>query len=270
MAEGAENAGIVVGMYEPMAADYEEIWAPLLRAYGLRMLDALPLGSAHHVLDLGCGVGSLLPDIRERAPRAFVTGVDLTEGMLRRAPDGCTVAAMDGTRLAFAERSFDAVISCFVVFHFPDPKAALAGVHRVLRPGGSLALAVWGQRWDFPAADVWGEALDEHGAGPDFASSGPPDGEEQVNAPAKLANVLDAAGFAEVRTEALPWEREWDLEGFMRWGEGMGPSRRRLSTLPAQTRRSVVSQVRARVGALPAGSLVQRYEVVLGFGAVPT
>src|SRR4249920_1687323 len=137
MPEGAENAEIVVGMYAPMAADYEEIWAPLLRAYGIRMLDELPLEGAARVLDLGCGVGQLLPDIRARAADAFVVGIDLTEGMLRRAA-GSSVAVMDGTRLGFADASFDAVVSCFVLFHFPDPRAALEGVRRVLRPGGSL------------------------------------------------------------------------------------------------------------------------------------
>lgn len=265
MQEGAENAEIVVGMYAPMAADYEEIWAPLLRAYGIRMLDELPLEGAARVLDLGCGVGQLLPDIRARAADAFVVGIDLTEGMLRRAARS-SVAVMDGTRLGFADGSFDAVVSCFVAFHFPDPRAALEGVRRVLRAGGSLALAVWGQRWDFPAADAWEPVLDAHGAAADFASSGPPDGEDQVNAPEKLANVLTGAGFRDVRTEASAWEQVWDLDGFMGWGERMGPSRRRLATLPVATRRAVSDEVRARVAAMPDGALVQRYEVVLGSG----
>lgn len=265
MPEGAENAEIVVGMYTPMAADYEEIWAPLLRAYGIRMLDELPLEGAARVLDLGCGVGQLLPDIRARAADAFVVGIDLTEGMLRRAA-GSSVAVMDGTRLGFADASFDAAVSCFVLFHFPDPRAALEGVRRVLRPGGSLALAVWGQRWDFPAADAWEPVLDAHGAAADFAASGPPDGEDQVNAPEKLANVLKGAGFRDVRTEASAWEQSWDLDGFMGWGERMGPSRRRLATLPAVTQRAVSDEVRAQVAAMPDGALVQRYEVVLGSG----
>ena len=243
MPEGAENAEIVVGMYAAMAADYEEIWAPLLRAYGIRMLDDLPLEGAARVLDLGCGVGQLLPDIRARAADAFVVGIDLTEGMLRRAA-GSNVAVMDGTRLAFADASFDAVVSCFVVFHFPDPRAALEGVRRVLRPGGSLALAVWGQRWEFPAADAWEPVLDAHGAAADFAASGPPDGEEQVNAPEKLANVLAGAGFRDVRTESLGV------------GAGLGPRRlhglgRADGPVPAAPRHAAARDAARGVGRSP-------------------
>jgi len=257
-------------MYAPMAEDYEAIWAPLLRAYGIRMLDALPLTGAARVLDLGCGVGTLLEDIRARAADAFVVGVDLTEAMLRRAGRDARVAVMDGTALGFADETFDVVVSCFVAFHFPDPRAALTGVRRVLRPAGAIALSVWGQRWDFPAADAWGPVLDAHGAGEDFAASGPPDGEDAVNAPGKLSGVLRDAGFTDVRAEASAWEQPWDLEGFLGWGERMGASRRRLATLPAPARRAVVEEVRARVAELPPGALVQRYEVVLGSGRVPT
>ncbi|HTG47815.1 MAG TPA: methyltransferase domain-containing protein [Actinomycetota bacterium] len=269
MAQGADNADVVVGMYTPMAADYERIWAPLLRAYGLRLLDGLPLSGATRVLDLGCGVGVLLPDIAARAPGALVVGVDLTEGMLRRAGPGATVAVMDCTRLGFAEGSFDAIVSSFVVFHLPDPLGALKGVRAILRPGGAFALSVWGQRWDFPAGDAWGPILDAHGAGEDFAAEGPPDGEETVNAPEKLAGVLEGAGFTDVRAEASAWEQPWDLTAALDYGERMGSSRRRLATLEPAARRAVVEEVRAAVVAMPADALVQRYEVVIGSGTAP-
>ena len=127
-------------------------------------------------------------------------------------------------------------------------------------------MAVWGQRWDFPAAEAWEPVLDAYGAAADFAASGPPDGEEQVNAPEKLANVLAGAGFRDVRTGSSAWEQAWDVDGFMGWGERMGPSRRRRATLPVATQRAVSDEVRARVATMPDGALVQRYEVVLGSG----
>src|SRR5881396_111612 len=69
--QGAANAEGVTAMYAPAAGDYGEIWAPLLRPYGLQLLDRLPLEEARRVLDLGCGVGRLLPDIAERARSAY-------------------------------------------------------------------------------------------------------------------------------------------------------------------------------------------------------
>ena len=155
---GAANARALKGIYAPMAPDYEDIWAPLLHPYGRRLLDMLPLTRARRVLELGCGVGRLLPDIAGRAPDASVIGCDLVEEMLRRAPPGFSRAVVDGTRLPFAEASFDAMVSAFCIFHFPDPPAALHAARRAIAPRGSIALAVWGTGATFPAADAWDEA----------------------------------------------------------------------------------------------------------------
>src|SRR5262249_11697326 len=100
-------------MYSPIASDYEEIWAPRLRPYALQLLDRLSLESARRVLDLGCGVGKLLPDIERLAPNAFVVGSDLTHAMLRLADPRFGRVAMDGMRLAFGDSPFDAIVSSF-------------------------------------------------------------------------------------------------------------------------------------------------------------
>ena len=50
----------------------------------------------------------------------------------------------DATTLPFADASYDAVMSQFALMYFPDRAAALKEMARVLRPGGRLAIAVWG------------------------------------------------------------------------------------------------------------------------------
>jgi ubiquinone/menaquinone biosynthesis C-methylase UbiE len=126
MTEGAANVETVRGMYTPIASDYDEIWAPLLREFGLRLLERARLDGAERVLDLGCGVGTLLPDIAERVPDAVVTGCNLVEAMLRVAPARYPRVVMDATRWAFAPDAFDAVVSTFMLFHLPTPEAALS------------------------------------------------------------------------------------------------------------------------------------------------
>jgi SAM-dependent methyltransferase len=269
-ATGAANAHVVVGMYTPIAPDYAQIWAPLLRPYGVRLLEALPLRDASRVLDLGCGVGRLLSEIAARAPSATVVGTDLTEGMLRQAPPGFARVVMDATRPAFATRSFDVVVSAFVVFHFPEPLPALRRIRTLLRPGGSIALAVWGTEKRFPALDAWNEVLDAHDVPPDPAAEGPPDGEDQVNSVRKMRSILRGAGFERIHAESVPWERPWDLDGFVAWRTRLGPSRRRLAQLDDEARTTCITAARERVAAMPAEDLVDHDEVILGSGRAPT
>ncbi len=273
MKRGAANAGIVQNMYAPMALAYDEIWAPLLRPFGLKLLLGLRLGlqasTPRRVLDLGCGVGSLLPDIQEQFPDAKILGSDLTEGMLRLAPSRFGRVAMDCTRPALASDSVDAIVSAFMLFHVPDPGSALRCMHEMLRPGGSVAIAVWGSNRDEPGVAAWSEELDVQGAGPDPAAGGPRDGDSQVKSPEKLAGLLIEAGFENVVTQLDGWEQRWTPEAFMDWRTRMTDSRRRLATLEPSAQAACIQRVRDRVMKLPAEDLTGGYEVVLATATRP-
>ncbi len=108
------------------------------------------------VLDIGCGTGRLaerLVTASEVRSLRSVVGCDFSAGMLAHAAErlargGATraVAAAlvrgDATRLPFADASFDAAVSTEAFHWFPDQDAALRELHRVLRPGGRLLLAL--------------------------------------------------------------------------------------------------------------------------------
>lgn len=106
---------------------------------------ALPAGGL--ALDVGTGTGDLAFELARMTEGARVIGVDYTGGMLARAPgkaqhiglDGrATFARGDGQRLPFADGSFDAVTSAFVLRNFADLGAAYAEMARVTRPGGRV------------------------------------------------------------------------------------------------------------------------------------
>lgn len=97
------------------------------------------------VLEVAVGSGLNLPHY---PPEAKLIGVDLSEGMLqlarrRAATARCEVELLrtDGSRLPFGDESFDAVVCTFSLCGFPDPRAGVEEMVRVLRPGGSLLFA---------------------------------------------------------------------------------------------------------------------------------
>ena len=97
------------------------------------------------VLEVAVGSGLNLPHY---APGVKLTGVDLSEGMLQLARGRATTARCgvellqaDGAQLPFEDESFDAVVCTFSLCGFPDPRAGVKDMIRVLRPGGSLLLA---------------------------------------------------------------------------------------------------------------------------------
>jgi SAM-dependent methyltransferase len=103
------------------------------------------------VLDIGCGGGldALLAG-RRVGPDGRVVGVDLTSEMVRKARETARQARAKNVtfenglaeKLPFPDESFDVVIANSVVNHLcVDKSAALAEIHRVLRPGGTFAIA---------------------------------------------------------------------------------------------------------------------------------
>lgn len=127
---------------------YEEVFVPILMQWAGRVADAARVQPGQRVLDVACGTGVLARAVAERVgPQGAVVGLDLNEGMLavagRKAPH---VEWRQGRAedLPFESQSFDRVVSQFGLMFFADRRAVQEMV-RVLRPGGHLAVAVWGR-----------------------------------------------------------------------------------------------------------------------------
>jgi SAM-dependent methyltransferase len=106
-----------------------------------------PAGS--RVLEAGCGVGAQTVHLVGRSPGVRVTALDVSGPSLERArarvAAECPGAAVEWRHgdlrdLPFPDGAFDHVFVCFVLEHLADPGAVLAGLRRVLRPGGTITV----------------------------------------------------------------------------------------------------------------------------------
>ena len=101
------------------------------------------------MLDIGCGSGRLLFDLRQLGFEVF--GVDYSSSMVaasralfrgRGALPAPPLAVEDIERLAFRDGSFDMVVAAAVIEYLFTDENAISEIHRVLRPGGSMIIAV--------------------------------------------------------------------------------------------------------------------------------
>lgn len=110
-----------------------------------RAVAACDIDTGHRVLDLACGTGKFARALDPYGP--VVVGADPVDGMIRQlrvAAPRLPLARATAEHLPFAAGSFDAV-TVAQAFHWFDGDAALAEIHRVLKPGRALAM-IWNIR----------------------------------------------------------------------------------------------------------------------------
>jgi SAM-dependent methyltransferase len=246
--------------YASEAEDYRELWAPVLEPLGQMLLRSMPLEGARRVLDLGCGVGTLLPHLREAASGALVVGLDRTETMVALAPAVFARAVGDAARLPFEDGCFDAVTMAFMLFHLPDPSAGLAEVARALRPGRALGVLTWGGENTSRAFLEWDAELEAHGApstGPKLAWH------ERVDTPRKVSRLLKRAGFADVTSRIEMLVERPTRDEFVARRLKLGCCRHRLEALDEPSRSDFAEAAIRRIDALAPEDFEEESEVIV-------
>jgi SAM-dependent methyltransferase len=173
------------------------------------LMEAAGVRPGARVLDLGAGGGQpAIALVQAVGAAGLVIALDHAPEMLAGAAARaaaldlavlrCVVADM--VELPFPDRSFDAVTARFSLMSVPDKPAALAEARRVLRPGGRIALLVWGPE---DANDRF-RAL-RRGAlacfGPEVA--GRPSGRHALGIRGAMSALLRGAGFTAVDERAV-------------------------------------------------------------------
>jgi len=152
------------------------------------------------VLDLGSGPGRHAFETMRRGARVVLCDYDtgelaqartLAAAMADAGEVGAPVdrlmatAQGDGVHLPFPDDTFDRIIAAEVLEHIPDDEGAIAELHRVLKPGGTIAVTI--PAW-FPEKVCW--ALSEEYHAPHV-----PGGHVRIYTENELRRKLRAAGL---------------------------------------------------------------------------
>jgi ubiquinone/menaquinone biosynthesis C-methylase UbiE len=232
--------------YERVAETFGPIYA--------RVVGALEPAAGERYLDVACGTG----DVAILAARAGAeaTGLDISADQLGKARAAAAAAGLtirfdegDVQELPYGAGEFDAVSSTFGLIFAPDHERVAAGLARVCRPGGRLAITSW------PDDDWWrlGVELGRIDATDLDARSWAHEGH--------VRGLLDAS--FDLRFEPGTWtieagsaEELWELVA-----ESVPPIRHWLEGLEPARRAEVDA---AYLEFLAGGKLTRTYRLVLG------
>jgi len=151
------------------ACGYESLWQAQLADTQTRLLALTAPAPGERVLDVASGTGLIaLAAARAVEPGGSVLGIDLSGRMVEAARcraeklqlPHAAFARMDAETLELPDAAFDLVLCALGLMYMPYPAQALREMRRVLKAGGRLGLAVWGERsrcgWStlFPIVDA--------------------------------------------------------------------------------------------------------------------
>jgi SAM-dependent methyltransferase len=138
----AEVQGELWGRNPQTWARFQE---PQMRPIYDATLDALEPLAGRALLDAGCGAGLVLRLAADRG--AVVSGLDASAPLLeiaRGRTPGADLRTGEIQALPYDDASFDVVTSFNAIQYAADPVAAVGQLARVCRPGGQVAIGVWG------------------------------------------------------------------------------------------------------------------------------
>jgi len=139
--------------HDAAAASYDGKWAISFDERSVRYVREraermLPRRRYGRVLEIGSGTGFFLLNLWKAGYVEEAHATDISPGMLAVCAEsarriGCDLRTQtaDAEGLPYGDGEFDLVVGHAFLHHLPDPKGAIAEMHRVLRPSGALFIA---------------------------------------------------------------------------------------------------------------------------------
>jgi SAM-dependent methyltransferase len=219
--------------------DWAAVIEPLLRPIHVATVEALAPLSGLRLLDAGCGTGLALRLAAERGAR--VSGLDASAALLDmvrgQLPDA-DLRVGDIEDLPYDDATFDVVTAFNSIQYAADPKTAVAELARAARPGGRVAIEVWGE----PArceAEIFFARLKEL-APPPPGTAAP----LAVSEPGAVEGLLIAAGLEPYATGEADCPFSYrDLDAGWRGQSAAGPVQRVIQLAGEQAVREAFDEV---------------------------
>lgn len=185
---------VLSSAFSAAAHCYDEV-IKFFEPFGRALVAAADIAPGERVLDVACGRGAALrPALAAVGAEGTVRGIDLAQGMVDWVANdlsydeitNATVVQGDAEALDISDGEFDAALAGFMIFFAPEPERVLAEMHRVVRPGGRVALSIF----DGPPSFAWLPEVVTELLGKQPAHAG-----QEFNKAAVLEPALVAAGF---------------------------------------------------------------------------
>lgn len=151
--------------WDKAATHYEDGWQASLAAMQNQLLNWADARPGETVLDIACGTGLLtFPLAAKVGTNGRVIATDISSSMIdiisaeanALSIDNLHAFRADAESLAQVEDQTVDLVTCGLgLMYFPDPEKALQEMRRVLKPGGRLAVAVWGARRNCGWAEIF-------------------------------------------------------------------------------------------------------------------
>jgi len=134
--------------------DFIQRWIVRDVRYKSRLIEQANIQAGQHVMDLGCGTGTLAIMAKQAQPKAEVMGLDADPDMLKvarlKSAQGRAEVKFDQGMtfdLPYPDNSFDRILSSIMIHHLktPDKEKTAREVYRVIKPGGQLHVIDFGK-----------------------------------------------------------------------------------------------------------------------------
>lgn len=227
--------------------DYDFFMGRWSRRLAPALAEAAGIAPGGRVLDVGCGPGALTGVLVDLVGVGSVAACDPSPPFVAACAErhpGVDVRQAGAEDLPWPDRSFDAVLAQLVLNFVPDKAVAAAEMMRVLRPGGTIATAVWDYAEGMTMLRLFWDA----------ARSVRPDAPDEAHPTAlggagELADFLTGSGFVAVAEGTIRVESEYAdahevWQGFL---AGVGPAGAWCLSLSAYEREALRRELLGRL-----------------------
>jgi len=147
----------MIEVWDKVSATFGTIGPKYWDFFGNRLVELADIKEGAQILDIGSGRGgSLFPAAKKVGMHGYVTGIDLSEGMVLETMaairvekiDNATILQMDAEKLEFNDASFDNILCGFALGALLQSDNKLDEVFRLLKDNGQVGFSVWGVQED--------------------------------------------------------------------------------------------------------------------------